>query len=573
MKHPYQNIINALESGKALQVLKDAKNQLDDTTIRTLYAVAFPDLSDNEASQMLQEHLLDFYRYDVPFRNRIETRYTFQGTTTKNEQRKILKEAILANTEKIGSLTISRWITEFSKQFDIETRDKQDIVNFFLKHPEAEKLNEQIKTLLKDILYTYVILIESELLDIFDLVAIKKSLNKGSFQDAQETPIIAKPKNPFEENTPSQAPVISSVQQAYSSRASIESKSKTQNTQRNKLVTLPLREALEKYAKLSSMRISSYDITIKGSSQPVIPTLKNWITLYHQETGAGPHEPFERSQFLFHNKDSVLLTQSERNNISEVFRSLDENVPLTIDPVFQKIIFSEASPSQAPTPQRTQETEPLESFPEKIPTITPGPPTRETSLPTSQETISKEPQKTSLSKSKDILDNSDIMSSLPLKPSKNKTLTSTPPSHEIEKEPALNLKQVGDSLQKFSPKKSMTHSQEQSSQTDTLSKTTKEKDVPIAKIPEKSTFQEQLTRAKKRAETTPTDYTDYYPIQKKGRIQNEKRERTESKPQSDTTNSKNMQFSSPQTLPHEREEKETISKKQEDSFIIDPPKE
>ena len=74
----------------------------------------------------------------------------------------------------------------------------------------------------------------------------------------------------------------------------------------------PLLDALSRFPKLSGLPITPEDITMRGSTQPVKPTIKNWITIYQQEMGPAPHEPFERSNFLFHNPNALKLSKTDR---------------------------------------------------------------------------------------------------------------------------------------------------------------------------------------------------------------------------------------------------------------------
>jgi hypothetical protein len=109
---------------------------------------------------------------------------------------------------------------------------------------------------------------------------------------------------------------------------------------------LPLLEALSRFPKLSGQNITPGDLTMKGSTQPVKPTIKNWITIYQQEMGPAPHEPFERSNFLFHNPNALRLSKQSRDDLNEILKSLDEKTPLTLDILEQKIIFPKISHHQ-----------------------------------------------------------------------------------------------------------------------------------------------------------------------------------------------------------------------------------
>jgi hypothetical protein len=75
--------------------------------------------------------------------------------------------------------------------------------------------------------------------------------------------------------------------------------------------------------------------------------------------GSGKHNSMERSDFLFHSENGKKLTPYERQKLTLILRSVDENTPLEIDPETNKIIFNiqpeqprqQAAPSLSPMQQ------------------------------------------------------------------------------------------------------------------------------------------------------------------------------------------------------------------------------
>jgi hypothetical protein len=114
----------------------------------------------------------------------------------------------------------------------------------------------------------------------------------------------------------------------------------TQKPKPKTTLDLPLLDAMRKFPRLGQQRITSDELQMRGSRDAVAPSVKNWITIYQQETGPAPHEAFERSNFLFHNANAVKLSQEDRNKLHEVLTSLDNNTPLAIDIAIQRIQFS-----------------------------------------------------------------------------------------------------------------------------------------------------------------------------------------------------------------------------------------
>jgi len=105
---------------------------------------------------------------------------------------------------------------------------------------------------------------------------------------------------------------------------------------------MPLIEAMRKFPRLGQQAITSNPLAMRGSQSEVSPSVKNWITIYQQETGPAPHEAFERSNFLFHNTNALKLPQNERNILNAVLKSLDENELLKIDAMRQRILFEDS---------------------------------------------------------------------------------------------------------------------------------------------------------------------------------------------------------------------------------------
>lgn len=101
-------------------------------------------------------------------------------------------------------------------------------------------------------------------------------------------------------------------------------------TSKNK-VEMTYQQALKKFPKIFRQYITQKEIILKGSNKPLPPTLKNWLSAYLQEIGPPPHEPFERSQFLFHNQNTKTLSQEERNILAYVLKIVDENAVVHVN--------------------------------------------------------------------------------------------------------------------------------------------------------------------------------------------------------------------------------------------------
>lgn len=102
---------------------------------------------------------------------------------------------------------------------------------------------------------------------------------------------------------------------------------------------LPLLAALAKYAKLSEQQLSREKIRIKSQSEPVRPSLVNWLRSYRDELGVGYHDPVLRAKFLFNSPNCKPLSSEERERLNLVLRSVEDNVPLDIDVRKMEIVF------------------------------------------------------------------------------------------------------------------------------------------------------------------------------------------------------------------------------------------
>ncbi len=106
-----------------------------------------------------------------------------------------------------------------------------------------------------------------------------------------------------------------------------------------KTVRRPLLKAMSEYKHLSEQMLTEEKIKLKGSMEPVRPSLGNWLKSYREELGVGVHEPVQRGNFLFQSQNGKHLSNEDRARMNLVLKSIEENFPLEIDPVHQVIIF------------------------------------------------------------------------------------------------------------------------------------------------------------------------------------------------------------------------------------------
>ncbi|QQS21027.1 MAG: hypothetical protein IPL87_00515 [Candidatus Moraniibacteriota bacterium] len=114
----------------------------------------------------------------------------------------------------------------------------------------------------------------------------------------------------------------------------IENENQTVKTE-----SLPLLDAMAKYQRLSEQTVTEDRIIVKGESGPVRGSLRNWVRHYRDVLGIRKHSSMDRGQFLFQGENTKRLNAPDREKLSLLFRSLDENIPVTIDKERQEIVF------------------------------------------------------------------------------------------------------------------------------------------------------------------------------------------------------------------------------------------
>lgn len=122
------------------------------------------------------------------------------------------------------------------------------------------------------------------------------------------------------------------------------------------LKQVPLRELLEQYPKLRQQEITRVPIKIKGFSEPVKPTIGNWLRDYKEILGAGRHDNVQRAEYLYRSDNGKSLNDNERLLLTALFRAYDTNTPVPFDALSVKIplgllLTSREKEEQKPTSQ------------------------------------------------------------------------------------------------------------------------------------------------------------------------------------------------------------------------------
>lgn len=303
-------INNLLSSPEANNLSSTMRSDIDKIRI-AMQIVDFPTLADNEAYNIISNHLLEFFVYDIPIEDRVVARYHFSGYDNKNAIRKSLKEAISKNNQPIGNMPISEWIKRFEKKYESDEINKNIILDFLSNEPEARNLSETNKYILKSILWNYVNLLSQDLMDKYDVaetLGVIKKIESGEHVEEKETVPAYAPQNKFEQ--PGQSTEI-----------------------------IRLSEGVKKYPELGEQLITSNYIRLKMFPEPVRPSLKNWITDYTFNLGHGTHDTMMRGSYLFHAENTKSLSSSDRERLGYVLKALDENMTVELGANTKQLIF------------------------------------------------------------------------------------------------------------------------------------------------------------------------------------------------------------------------------------------
>ena len=127
---------------------------------------------------------------------------------------------------------------------------------------------------------------------------------------------------------------------------------------------LPLKQILTDFPKIANMEITAGYIELRGSEEPKDPTIKNWIHDFVLHIGQGRHSQMQRTEYLFHSENGKSLSSQDREKLSIILKSFDENIPLPVDEENNDIVFEgmiEKNPPPAPPCSKGER--PIQSFP------------------------------------------------------------------------------------------------------------------------------------------------------------------------------------------------------------------
>jgi len=310
----------------------------------SLIFTAFAAMPLDQASLVIEKNLLNFIVSPIDIDEFIHNRFIYLGYGNEEDDRKVLREAVLHNKQEIGGKTVAEWVQTFDRIFPPENREETAVITFFTRVPEISSMSKTEQNLLRRLLQVYDQWFASPLVTIYDTAAVYKKLVELEKAGVKEI----NPKT-FE------AQYLSSPSGVRSS-GRFESGS-LEKTPSQQILSLPLLQVLSKYENLGNQLITNDRIRVKSQQEPVRPSLLYWLKYYRDELGIGQHNSVERGDFLFRSENGRKLSPEERERVNLILKSIEENLPLSIDTESQEIIFPVfqgvlVSPHQ-PEPLRT----------------------------------------------------------------------------------------------------------------------------------------------------------------------------------------------------------------------------
>ncbi len=107
--------------------------------------------------------------------------------------------------------------------------------------------------------------------------------------------------------------------------------------------SINISETLQEYPEVGEQLITSRHIRLKIFPEPVRPSIKNWLSDYTFGLGYETHDSMTRGNYLFKSENGRNLSQEDREKLSLILKSYDENIPLVIDTVAKQVLFPETT--------------------------------------------------------------------------------------------------------------------------------------------------------------------------------------------------------------------------------------
>jgi hypothetical protein len=280
--------------------------------ITKLTAYLLPWISSNEFENILEANLLPYLKSEINLKEKIHLRLLAYPEDSQNVLRIDYLEMLAKNKELIGQQTILEWLVKYDKFVNFKKATSLEKKEFTEKDDKARFLSKSDKmSLLK-------------ILDLFDFLT----------PDLEERDL--KPITEKEEKN-----------QAYSAQYDLPAQEKT-TEEYSKISKISLADALKTYPEIREQLITQASIKVRNYNSPARPSIKNWLLDYTANLGYEGHSSIKRGDYLFQNENTKNLSYQDRQRLSQILKSFDDKSDLTIDVEKKQILFSETSPERKP---------------------------------------------------------------------------------------------------------------------------------------------------------------------------------------------------------------------------------
>ncbi|MFZ2975171.1 MAG: hypothetical protein WA055_00895 [Candidatus Moraniibacteriota bacterium] len=281
-----------------------------------LNLTAIPQLSDEETARVLRDNFLSSFDAEIDMENRLTVKLFLVPEIPRDALRQKLKQALMENQQKLGSLTVSEWIAEFEKNHNIKTRNLSASVDFVNTNRNAISLNPIEKSRLKEFIHIY------DYLLVTTLPATGPTLDAILNSNHQSSQNFSSPQPQTLHN--------------YIPQNSISNSQEEQT----KIEQLFLPDALKKFPEIGEQLVTSMRIKLKNFPEPVRPSISNWLSDYTFSLGFESHSAMDRGTYLFRNENAKVLNSTDREKISFLLKAYDENSLVDVNVNTKQIVFS-----------------------------------------------------------------------------------------------------------------------------------------------------------------------------------------------------------------------------------------
>lgn len=311
------------------QLSEPQKNEVLELKKKLLFT-AFPELPLKQASEVIEKNFLDILVSEVDAEEIMNKRFLALGYGGEEPDRETLRSAALKNQQQLGDKTISQWLQSFEKMFSSpELSETENAAGeFFRREPTIASLKKNDQILLRSLLQTYDQWLREPLISIFDAVVVHQKL-----QELEQTGVRTINVNTFKRDYLDAG--------SEGQRTNVYQGTSQQKDRSEAPISLPLLPAISKYNQLAQQPITREKIRVRSQVEPVRPTLMNWLKYYRSELGIGYHDSVQRGEFLYRSENGRRLSDEERERLSLILKSIEEEYPLQIDTVRSEIVFPE----------------------------------------------------------------------------------------------------------------------------------------------------------------------------------------------------------------------------------------